>query len=165
MREFHLSAILFLSCAFRLSAQVVPFEGLRLDELLTAPGDWKPGMPAVQYPSLKVRMEDLLGRKPTVLYPGSPTSLFDKSLRTRMAFPVLTVPKYRLTDKLSFRLSTNEVDDGNRSLRHLYTVGVGGEFSYRLSRRFEWKSGVSYQYNIALKRWECTYQTGVVFHF
>ncbi len=160
MREICCYTILILFCSVPLAAQEVPFEGLHLDDLISVPGEARPG--TFKFPLTPFALSDIKTCRP------------DKSLLTHQKSSVLSkpytiypnvTPKFKLTDKWSLSLSTNSVSDRHRSLRNLYTVGVDGGLTYGLTKNFQLKAGGHYQYNIALHRWEWACMTGITFSF
>ena len=63
MREIYIYTILCLFCSVTLMAQEVPFEGLHLDDLISVPGERKPGtfkspLPATKLPDFEILRPD-----------------------------------------------------------------------------------------------------------
>ena len=202
MREICIYTILCLFCSVTLVAQEVPFEGLHLDDLISVPGERKPGtfkspLPAVKLPDFEILRPDkpFVPHWPRPSLPGMTPVRFSQTNQLRslslwkpsrrltvrgdyfssVSLPVETYSAYsvrseagadyKLTKKLSLYLSTNYISDRYHTPRSLYTMGTGGGVTYQFNNKFQLKTGVYYQYNTVLRKWEWMYLTGLIFCF
>ena len=167
MRDFFIYTILCLFCFAPAAAQEVPFEGLHLDDLISIPGERKPGIinhpvSAFELPGFKLLPSGhahLLRHYPGISLPSMPPTYSSTTVRSDVE------ARYRLTNKFSLYMSTNYLSDRYRTPRSLYTRGTSAGVAYQLSDRFLLKAGASYQYNTVLRKWEWIYMTGLVFCF
>lgn len=162
MRIFLLYTILSLFCFTSATAQEVPFEGLHLDDLISIPGERKPGIinhPVSVFKSSDFKLLPSSGHA-YPLYHSLPVETYS-STTVRAGVE----PRYRLTDRVSLYVSVNYLSERYRTPHSLYTRGAGVGVIYQLSDRLLWKSGTSYQYNTVLRKWEWIYMTGFIFCF
>lgn len=91
MRDFFIYTILCLFCFAPAAAQEVPFEGLHLDDLISIPGERKPGIinhpvSAFELPGFKLLPSGhvhLLRHYPGISLPGMPPVPFPEKNNLR----------------------------------------------------------------------------------
>lgn len=164
MKGIYIYVVLFLFCSVSTVAQEVAFEGVHLEDFISVP-DRSSSTRTFALPASSLKLNELKTfrlNKPLDFYRSRPSFPDIASMRPPQTDALRS---YRLTDKLSLHLSTNDIAGRNRSLRNLYTMGAGGGLIWELSDHFYLKGGVCYQYNIGLQRWEWSYQAGFIFRF
>lgn len=76
---------------------------------------------------------------------------------------------YQLTNRLSVELSGYYIADRYKNPTilggQLYQSEIAANLSYSITKNLKIKTGMQYVYNLATRRWEYIYMTGIAFNF
>lgn len=137
MREMLIYTILFLFCFVPVAAQEVPFEGLHLDDLISVPGERKPGTvnhptPSFNLPDFKLLSPEklLIPPTPALSLPGMAPVHFPRTNNLR------AVSLLRLSNKLTIQGESFSSGSLPVETYSAYSVRSDAELRYKLTDKF-----------------------------